>query len=196
MPVDIEVPADVRSMWNEMNNDVVKYPEAVLRGVARPVTRIDDETRALAERMKHAMLDANGVGLAAPQVGVSQRLIVYRLPEEGAPVHAIVNPKIISRKGEQIGIEGCLSLPMLNGDVSRAFEIVVKGQDLQGRSIRRRATDMEARVIQHETDHLDGILFIDCVDLDTLRWYLPTDDDDESVSTEEDQPTDTEKALS
>jgi len=183
-------------MWNEKNDPVVKYPDAVLRKVARPVSRVDDETRALAERMKRAMLDANGVGLAAPQLGVSERLIVYRLPEEGSPVHAIVNPKIVSRKGEQIGIEGCLSMPMLNGDVSRAFEIVVKGLDLDGRHLRRRATEMEARVIQHETDHLDGVLFIDRADLDTLRWYLPTDEEEEEDGAGQGHAPETERALS
>jgi len=178
-PIDVELPDDVLALWAEAEPAVVKYPAPVLRQVAKPIERPGRETRALAERMKAVMLRANGIGLAAPQIGVSERLIVYRLMEENSPVRAIVNPKLVSRKGEQIGPEGCLSLPMLHGDVKRAQEIVVKGMDLSGRPFRRRATDLEARVILHEMDHLDGVLFIDRAEPETLHWVMPGEESDD-----------------
>jgi peptide deformylase len=183
MVVDVTVPPDVRAIWEQLDGAVVKYPEAVLRHTARSVKSTGPETLDLVQRMTEAMIGSNGIGLAAPQVGVLDRIIVYRLPEENAPVYAIVNPRIVSRKGEQIGQEGCLSLPMLHGDVNRAYEIVVKGLNEHGRPIRRRATEMEARVIQHECDHLDGVLFIDRADPDTLAWHLPTDDEPDEEPT-------------
>ncbi|HSV73925.1 MAG TPA: peptide deformylase [Chthonomonadales bacterium] len=178
-PVDVEVPADVLALWAETEPAVLKYPDPRLRKPAKPNGRPCRETRALAERMKAAMVRANGIGLSAPQIGVSERVIVYRLLDENSQVRTIVNPKIVSRKGEQIGLEGCLSLPMLHGDVKRAQEIVVKGVDLAGRPLRRRATDLEARVIQHEMDHLDGVLFIDRAEPGTLHWSLPGDENGE-----------------
>lgn len=184
MPVDVAVPPDVRGLWNSLGDAVVKYPDSVLRRVARPVRSVGPETADLIRRMGAAMTQSNGIGLAAPQLGVSERVIVYRLPEENAQVQAIINPRILSGKGEQIGIEGCLSLPMLHGDVKRAYEIVVKGLDATGRPIRRRATDLEARVIQHECDHLDGVLFIDRADAETLAWHLPGDDEDDDETSE------------
>jgi peptide deformylase len=178
MPVEVTVPSDIQRIWDAQGDPVVKYPDPVLRRTARPVREPGPQTVELIERMSEAMTRANGIGLAAPQLGVSERVIIYRLPEENAAVHAIVNPRIVSRKGEQIGQEGCLSLPMLHGDVKRAHEIVVKGLDGGGRPIRRRATEMEARVIQHECDHLDGILFVDRADPDTLEWYLPAEEEE------------------
>jgi peptide deformylase len=178
MPVDVTVPPDIRALWDELGNTVVKYPDPSLRRTAKPVKNIGPQTQSLVERMATAMIGSNGIGLAAPQLGVSERVIVYRLPEENSEVHAIVNPRIVSHKGEQIGPEGCLSLPMLHGDVKRAYEVVVKGLDASGRPIRRRATDMEARVIQHEYDHLDGVLFIDRADPETLVWHVPTEEEE------------------
>jgi peptide deformylase len=153
----------------------------VLRQVAKPVEKPGAATRALVERMKSAMFEAFGVGLAAPQLGVSERVIIYKLPEEKEPLRVIVNPKIVSFKGEQVGPEGCLSIPLLQGDVKRANEIIVKGVDMLGRPLRRRASEFEARVIQHEVDHLDGILFIDRADVETLHWLV---DDDPEVPAE------------
>jgi peptide deformylase len=163
------------ALWQTRNRDIVKLGDPALRSIARPVGRPTSETRALVERMKAAMKDDHGMGLAAPQLGVAQRVIIYRLPEDGAPLRVIVDPRIVSAKGEQIGTEGCLSLPFLHGDVTRASEIVVKGTDMLGRTFRRRASEVEARVIQHEVDHLDGILFIDRADPAALHWSVPED---------------------
>lgn len=171
--VEVDIPADVRKMWDERDDPVVKYPADVLREVARPIDKPNSSTRALVDKMKDAMFKAHGVGLAAPQMGVSERVIIYKLPEEKEPLRVIVNPKIISLKGEQIGPEGCLSIPTLQGDVKRANEVIVKGMDMIGRPFKRRASAFEARVIQHEVDHLDGILFIDRADIETLHWLEP-----------------------
>jgi peptide deformylase len=171
--VEIEIPPDVRKMWDERGDPVVKYPADVLREPAQPLVKPNASTRALVDKMKAAMFEAHGVGLAAPQMGVSERVIIYKMPEEKEPLRVIVNPKIISFKGEQIGPEGCLSIPTLQGEVKRANEVIVKGMDMLGRPFKRRATAFEARVIQHEVDHLDGILFIDRTDLESLHWLEP-----------------------
>jgi len=172
MRLELEIPDDILRIWDEMQGPIVKIPHPALTRVAEPVGKPGAETRALVERMKQAMLDACGVGLAAPQLGVSQRVIVYKLPEEDAPIRVMVDPKILSRKGEQIGPEGCLSIPRLQGDVTRAYEIVVRAKDLLGRQFKRRASEFEARVIQHEVDHLDGILFYERADPSTLHWVV------------------------
>ena len=175
----IPVPPELSYLW-QRNPEIVKYGDPVLRQVARPVPKFTREVAQLIERMGRIMRAAPGVGLAAPQIGLLQRVILYQLPEEGSVLHALVNPKIVSRSGEQIGQEGCLSIPALQGDVSRAKEIVVKGLDQHGRAVRRRATDFEARVIQHEIDHLDGILFIDTVLPETLHFIFPDDESSNS----------------
>lgn len=178
--IEIEVPPEIREIWDERGGPIVKYPDPVLVTPAKPVTKHPRELRELVDRMKEAMHDFNGVGLAAPQMGVLERLFIYKLPEEGEPLRVLINPKIVSAKGEQIGPEGCLSIPLLQGDVKRANEIVVKATDILGRPFRRRATEFEARVIQHEIDHLDGILFIEKADPDTLHWLSPQEKDEEN----------------
>lgn len=176
--MEIEVPKDIRDIWTAEATPVVKYPDPVLRQVAEPVGKPDRSTRDLVEYMKVVMRQARGLGLAAPQVGVSQRLLIYRLQDENSPLRVLIDPKILSMKGEQVGPEGCLSFPHLHGDVTRANEVIVRATDMLGRTAKRRVTEMEARVIQHEMDHLDGILFIDRADTSTLGWVLPGDDDD------------------
>jgi len=178
--VAVEVPAEIRQFWDERNGAIVKIPDVVLRAVAKPVDRPSQETRALVDRMKAAMSESNGVGLAAPQIGVLDRVIIYKLQEDKQPLRVIVNPKIVSMKGEQVGPEGCLSIPMLQGDVKRANEVIVKGMDMLGRPFRRRAIEFEARVIQHEVDHLDGILFVDRAVPETLHWITPGLESEES----------------
>ncbi|GIV19078.1 MAG: peptide deformylase [Armatimonadota bacterium] len=152
---------------------IVKYPDPILRQVAEPVKRITPEIRQLVSFMRKAMSDANGIGLAAPQVGVSIRLLLYTdmSDEQNPQVHALINPVILKMSGEQIEPpEGCLSLPGLMGNVRRAQTIWVKAVNLQGKTIKFKAEGLTARVIQHEVDHLDGILFIDRADPATLRW--------------------------
>ncbi len=168
--MDVDVPDEIRILWNERVDPVVKIPNKTLRQVAQLVPKPTAETRILVDKMKAAMAAARGVGLAAPQMGVSERVIIYKLPEENEPLRVVINPKIITMKGEQIGPEGCLSIPYLQGDVKRAKEVTVKGMDMLGRPFKRRATDFEARIIQHEVDHLDGILFIDRAIQETLEW--------------------------
>jgi peptide deformylase len=151
------------------DDPIVKYGDPILREKAKQVTEFNDELPELIQRMEQIMRDAKGVGLAAPQVGISKRIFIYD-SEEG--VKAIVNPKITRSKGEQTGEEGCLSLPGLQGEVTRALNIVLKAQDINGKPLRLKAEEFEARVMQHEIDHLDGILFIDegRADPDTLHW--------------------------
>ena len=181
---EIDIPPEIQAMWDERGDPVVKYPAEVLRQVARPLDRPTAATRTLVDKMKAAMFQAHGVGLAAPQMGVLERVIIYKLPEEKEPLRVIVNPKIISFKGEQLGPEGCLSIPTLQGDVKRANEVILKGMDMLGRPFKRRATAFEARVIQHEVDHLDGILFIDRV-IGELEWIPPEDPLEENPAARE-----------
>ncbi len=179
MTVEIEIPPEMLKIWDERGGPIVKYPDPVLNQVAKPVGKPGRETRELVERMKAAMYLFNGVGLAAPQLGVLQRVIIYKIPEEGQPLRVIVDPKIVSAKGEQIGPEGCLSIPLLQGEVPRAMEVTVKGTDMLGRPFKRRASEFEARVIQHEIDHLDGILFIEKADPETLHWLTGSEKNEE-----------------
>ncbi len=169
----IELPDIIQELWQARYPDIVRLGHPVLRQAARPILRPDADTRRLVDRMKAAMRAERGIGLAAPQVGVDRRAIIYISPEEHSPVHVLLNPRIVSAKGEQTAVEGCLSLPYLYGEVTRAYEVIVKGLDMLGRPVKRRAADLEARVIQHEIDHLDGVLFIDRADPETLHWELP-----------------------
>jgi len=157
--------------------------EPVLRQVAKPVTRFDGQLQELIDDMFETMQSAPGVGLAAPQVGESLRLFVAQWPEDEEDpdtmrAYAIVNPVIVRKKGEEEGEEGCLSVPGYVGDVRRATEIVIKGKDRYGKKIRLKVTDWLARIFQHETDHLDGILFIDRVDSpDKIRQVQPGEEE-------------------
>ncbi len=159
---------------------IVKYGEAgsdVLKKVALEIRFVDASVRALIARMAEMMYRAHGVGLAAPQVGESLRLLVY---DSGDGLRPLINPVILKRKGEQFEPEeGCLSIPGLRGVVRRANEITVRALDGAGRPLRFRATDFEARVIQHELDHLDGILFIDRADPATLHMLTQEEKADE-----------------
>ena len=149
---------------------VIKYGEPgadILRHVADEVKLVDTEIRDLIREMADIMYTAHGVGLAAPQVGKSLRLFVY---DAGNGLQALINPRLSKFRGEQYEPEeGCLSIPGLRGVVRRAREVNVQGLDAGGRPVRFRAVDFEARVIQHEYDHLDGKLFIDLADPKTLH---------------------------
>ncbi len=165
--------------------EIVKLGDPILRQVAAPITKINSETREIVEFMIETLEKARGLGLAAPQIGVSQRLFVYRVGEE---TQVVINPQILGMKGEQIGIEGCLSIPGLLGDVPRANELRLKGFDARGRPFVRKATELEARVIQHEYDHLDGVLFFDKVIPETLDWGNLDEDEDEEEEKEPEKP--------
>ncbi len=135
--------------------------DPVLKSRAVEVDRFDDSLRSQVARMAGLMNDALGVGLAAPQLGISQRLLVYRV-EPGAPLIALVNPEIEwSSDDEETGEEGCLSIPGINVDVDRATHVRVRALDEEGEPRVVEASGLEARVIQHEIDHLDGVLILD-----------------------------------
>jgi peptide deformylase len=140
---------------------VRKFGDPVLRTRARPVDRIDNALRSEISRMGELMSDAIGVGLAATQVGVLNRVLVYRVEQE-TPVAALINPEIEwSGKEEEIAEEGCLSLPAVLVDVERPVHVRVRALNENGEEIRVEASGLEARVIQHEIDHLDGVLILD-----------------------------------
>lgn len=170
--MDIVVPDEFKYLYGEGGpRDVVKVPAQVLREVARPIEKIGPKVINLAESMVKIMKAANGIGLAAPQVGVSQRIIV--IAPEGIRPTVLINPEIVSREGSEVGAEGCLSIPGLYGDVERALHVVVHATDRKGREMEYELTGLPARVVQHEIDHLDGKLFIDIVDPTTLHWEHP-----------------------
>ena len=134
----------------------------VLRQRAAEVEHIDEELRRFAQKMFTTMYAANGQGLAAPQVGVAKRIIVLDVPEDDSPAYALVNPRIVERGDERArDIEGCLSIPGVSEVVERPERVVVEAEDLDGESLRIEADGDLARCLQHEIDHLDGILFID-----------------------------------
>lgn len=146
--------------------DIKVYGADVLRRKAKPVTQFGPKLEKLARDMFETMYLSKGIGLAAPQVGVSQRLIVVDIEEidEKYPPLALVNPELSELKGEVLAEEGCLSFPGLQGVVPRAKSVHVKAQTPQGDPIEFEAEDWMARVLQHEIDHLNGVLFIDHID--------------------------------
>ena len=147
---------------------IVLYPDPFLNRKARAVTPEElragqaggEELRVLAARMKAAMDEAEGVGLAAPQVGVGLRLFLYDPTPERNETRVLINPVLSAPAGTLEEEEGCLSIPEVRAKVKRAQEITVSGVDLDGRAVRFTAQDLPARICQHEYDHLDGILFI------------------------------------
>src|SRR4051812_20630391 len=139
---------------------VVHYPEPVLLQIGKPVTEFDENLKKLVEDMFETMYSARGVGLAAPQVGVSNRLFVMDCSggENAEQKIAIINPEIIHVEGEQYGDEGCLSFPGLYQKVKRDVRAIVRAQDVNGDFFEFDGIDLEARCILHETDHCDGIV--------------------------------------
>ncbi|MBL8696563.1 MAG: peptide deformylase [Planctomycetes bacterium] len=141
--------------------DVVLYPDPILRKTAETVTTFDASLREIADAMHQTMAKAKGVGLAAPQVGLSIRLLVLNPTGKAADAVTLVNPKLTSLRGAEFDEEGCLSFPGIYAEISRATSLVVEAQDLDGKPIRIAAEDYVARIIQHEFDHLEGVLFVD-----------------------------------
>jgi peptide deformylase len=140
------------------------FGDPVLRDKARPVERFDDALARLAGDMIRTMHEAPGVGLAAPQVGRPIRLIVFDIGDEEQEARALANPVLKNEWGEQIAEEGCLSVPGLYYPVKRAQKVWTEGFDLEGHQVTIEAEELLARVLQHEVDHLNGILFIDRLD--------------------------------
>jgi len=133
----------------------------VLRQKAKRVSAIDSSIQRLIDDMIETMQQANGVGLAAPQVGVPLRVVVIQMPGE-QPV-AIINPEVVERTGEQEVTEGCLSVPGYIGELKRADRVTVKGRDRRSKRIKVKASGLMAEALEHEIDHLNGILYIDHV---------------------------------
>ena len=172
---------------------IVTLPEPVLRRKAKAVTKFDKNLQSTIEDMVETMRDAPGVGLAAPQIGLSERLIVVEYyeheedevkaeeneNEEEVPkkVWAVLNPEIVKASEEKVmGVEGCLSIPNLVGEVERHAEIQVKGLNRHGKPMKMKAKGWLARIFQHEIDHLNGVLFTDRA---TRVWQPPTEVEEE-----------------
>ncbi len=142
------------------------YPDPALRKKAMHVEKVGNDERRLAYDMIETMRSANGVGLAAPQVGISKRIIVVEdIEEDNRIALTLINPKITQKKGKTKFCEGCLSLPGVTSDIVRPELITVEALNLDGDMLKINADGLLARVIQHETDHLDGVLFIDKIGL-------------------------------
>lgn len=175
--MEIVVPDEFKYLYvTDADRPVVKIPDPVLRKKAREVKTVGKKCDELIDRMLKALRLANGIGLAAPQMGESERIIIVA-PGDSKPV-VLINPVIVSQEGEQIGQEGCLSIPGLYGDVKRFAKVEVEAFDRKGRPMSFEMQGLPARVVQHEIDHLDGVLFIDKVDVTTLHWSHPDVDDE------------------
>jgi len=143
---------------------ILVLPDARLRAIADPIEKIDDSVKELARDMLETMYDAPGIGLAAPQIGELRRIVVMDLAKEGEEPDPLVmiNPEILKFSDETVTTEeGCLSIPELYYDVERPAEVTVRYTDLEGKTVEKDATDRLAICIQHELDHLDGVLYID-----------------------------------
>ncbi len=169
---------------------IVTLPDPVLRKKARPINKIDEDLQRLIDDMVDTMRDAPGVGLAAPQVGVSERLIVVEYadqpevvegakPEEVKPkLYVMINPEIVKTSEETVmGVEGCLSIPGLVGEVERFAKIQVKGLNRRGQPMKVKAEGWLARIFQHEIDHINGIVFPDRA----VRVWKPEPEEEEEA---------------
>ncbi|TVR70092.1 MAG: peptide deformylase [Sphaerobacteraceae bacterium] len=189
--------------------EIITEGDPRLRQKASRVRKVDDDVRKLAQSMMETVESTPyAIALAAPQVGVLRRVIVVKLPaedpeeaEEGeepeGPVELMLaNPEIIRSSGQQTGIEGCLSIPGWIGEVKRAMHVTVKARDMSDKEVRVKASGFLSRALQHEIDHLDGILFVDHVeDRETLR-YEPFDDEDDEDAASPDTIGQTEESRS
>ena len=146
-----------------MSNYTIKiYPDPVLRKISDEVHEINESTRALIKDMFEIMEEEGGIGLAAPQVGISKRIIVLSLKEKNFEKMALINPVIVSSSKETAFMEeGCLSIPGINADVQRSTKLIARGLTRSGRMVEITASNLLTRVLLHEIDHLDGVLFID-----------------------------------
>ena len=145
--------------------EIREYPAALLKKKARTVKKFGPELQSLSDRMFDIMYETGGVGLAAPQVGISERIVVIDSRQSPDEKMVLVNPSIVKREGEDAMQEGCLSVPGAFTEVKRATRVEVLAQDLTGKKMRFTADGFLGRIIQHELDHLDGMLFIDRLDV-------------------------------
>jgi len=165
---DLDQPQE--TCWVEMAElEIATYPAPILLARARTVAWINSRTLRLAQNMLETMYAASSLGLAAPQVGVQKRMIVVDVGED--PL-VLVNPRITRAEGEEVGLEGCLSVPDLVGEVRRATWVTVKGLNRRGWPVSLEGEGLLARVLQHEIDHLDGILFVARIADLTRLWRV------------------------
>jgi peptide deformylase len=168
---------------------IVTLPDPILRKKARPISKFDDDLQVLIDDMIETMREAPGVGLAAPQVGIGERLIVVEYaepPEEGEEdkqvkpkLYVMVNPEIVKSSEEKVlGVEGCLSIPGLVGEVERFSTVQVKGLNRRGQPMKVKAEGWLARIFQHEVDHVNGVVF---PDLATRVWKPEPDEEEDLV---------------
>ena len=152
-------------------------PDPILRQRAKRVRAIDAYIKKLAEDMVESMHEYNGVGIAAPQVGVSLRVIVIEVPDE--PVITLINPEIVKKTGERDVSEGCLSIPGYRGDIKRAETVLAKGQGLDGKEVRIKATHLLAQALEHEVGHIHGSLYTDLLESMDKLHKLPPEEEEE-----------------
>ncbi len=166
---------------------VIFADNPILRMKSKKVKRFGKALQVLIDDMVETMHSANGLGLAAPQVGVLQQVIIIQLPEDeeepqSGKLFALCNPQIVRADGEEEGEEGCLCLPGYVGEVKRATSVIVKAQDRRGKKVRIKAEGFLARVFQHETDHINGILYIDRVESpDKFRRIVPPEETEQGA---------------
>lgn len=158
--------------------EILKYPNPVLKKQSKRIRKIDNEIREMLENMKETMLSASGIGLAAPQVNILKRAIVVSAGED---IYKFINPVITNYEGETIADEGCLSFPNMIATIKRHRWIKLKAQNEEGKKIVLEAEDLFARVIQHEIDHLNGILITDRAEPGTFR-EIPKEEDIEEAN--------------
>ena len=160
--------------------EIVHYPHPALRWKSKDVTRIDPQLKEWVNQMFDLMYEARGIGLAANQVALPYRLFVINPtgdPDQPEHEQVFINPEILRRNGSEEAEEGCLSLPEVFGPVTRAERIVVEAFDIDGQQLRFELEGIDARVVQHENDHLDGVMFTEKVTPDTLNELQPQLDD-------------------
>lgn len=167
---------------------IVTMEDPLLRQKSKKVTRFGDGLANLVDDMFDSLHAARGLGLAAPQIGVLQRVFIVDMPadydEDGNEIepskaYVLVNPEIVKARGEEEMEEGCLSVPGYRGLVKRATSVTIKGQDVKGREVRYRAEDLLAQAFQHELDHLDGVLYIDHLEGPDKLWAIPIGEEED-----------------
>lgn len=146
------------------------FTDPVLRQKAKRVSHFDSSLQKLVGDMLETLHAANGAGLAAPQVGVPLRVVVISIPE--GEEHVLINPQVLRRSGERVVSEGCLSIPGYRGEIKRAVSVTVKGFDAGGKEIRLKGEEMLAQALEHEIDHLNGVLYIDHLESPDRLWKV------------------------
>ncbi len=164
--------------WKMAIRSICVLPDPLLRQKAKKVTNIDSSVQRLIDDMIDTMRAVSGVGLAAPQVGVPLRVAVIEMP--GEEVITLINPEIVKRQGERLIGEACLSVPGYQGELKRSVWVKVKAQDRQGRNIRIKGEELLAQALEHEIDHLNGILYVDHVKSDKL-WESSSETSQEGL---------------